>query len=331
MLVDSPPPLMSRTSRQHGFWVVFAFAMVYLPWGSTYLAMRLAVVDVPPFAMGGVRFLAAGAVMLGWCAWSGRRVRITAQDFRHLLAVGILLLSVGNMGVVWSELYVPSGLAALIVAMVPIWVAVIQAWVLRKSRIPTLGQAGLVLGVTGMLVLLWPRIASSTHMGRMEIVGIGLLLMASLAWATGSVLAGGWNLSVDVFTACAWQMILGGSVNFLVALATGQFRRAHWTLHSVSAIVYLIIFGSWIGFSAYNWLLEHVPTPKVATYAYVNPVVAVYLGWLVLGEKVDGFMLAGTVVIVAGVALLNLSKIKSLRQETPQHEAGVPLVEPAGD
>src|SRR5258707_15420396 len=144
--------------------------------------------------------------------------------------------------------------------------------------------------------------------------GVGLLVLAALGWAMGSVLAGRWTLSVDVFAASAWQMTIGGSVNMLIALITGQFHQVQWTVRGISAVIYLVIFGSWIGFSAYGWLLEHVATPKVATYAYVNPVVAVYLGWLFLNEKIDGFMLAGTVIIVAGGALGEFSKLKMLRK-----------------
>ncbi len=323
---------MTTTSlKHHRLQIALAFAMVYVLWGSTYLAMRVAVVHIPPFVMGAVRYLIAGPVMLAWCAWSGRKLRITAQDFWRLLAIAGLLLTMGNMGVAWAELYVPSGLAALIVAVVPIWVAILQAWVLRSSRMSWLGLLGLALGIAGMAVLLWPRLMSGAPMGRLEILGVGLLVLAGLGWALGSVLGGRWNLSVDVFTSSAWQMTFGGVVNLLIALASRQFPQAHWTMPGVTAIIYLVICGSWIGFSAYNWLLEHVPTAKVATYAYVNPVVAVYLGWFFLGEKIDSFMLAGTAVIIAAVALVNVSKLKGARKGTAFSEPDLPLVEPAGD
>jgi drug/metabolite transporter (DMT)-like permease len=290
--------------------------------------MRVAVEHIPPFVMGGVRYLIAGPLMLAWCAWSGRNIRLTGRDFRSLLAVGVLLLTVGNMGVAWAEVYVPSGLAALIVALVPIWVAMIQAWIFKSARLSLLGLVGLALGIVGLVVLLWPRIKPGTHLGQLEMFGVGLLVLAALGWAMGSVLAGRWTLSVDVFTSSAWQMTIGGSVNLLIALITGQFHQVQWTARGIGAVIYLVICGSWIGFSAYGWLLEHVATPKVATYAYVNPVVAVYLGWLFLNEKIDGFMLAGTVIIVGAVALVNLSKLKSLRKDTVLE---LPLVEPAGD
>ncbi|MBZ5522027.1 MAG: EamA family transporter [Acidobacteriia bacterium] len=320
------------TSKDHRIQVAFAFALVYVLWGSTYLAMRIAVVQIPPFAMGAVRYLVAGPVMLAWCAWSGRRIRLTAQDFRRLLAIGALLLMIGNMGVAWSEVYVPSSLAALVVAAVPIWVVIIQTWILRNTRLSLMGLAGMVLGVAGMVVLLWPRIMTRTPLGRLELFGVGLLLVGSMGWALGSVLGGRWSLSVDVFASSAWQMTIGGGLLALIALATGQFRHAHWSMQATAWIFYLVICGSWIGYSAYNWLLEHVPTAKVATYAYVNPVVALYLGWFFLNEKIDGFMLTGTVVIIAAVAIVNASRLKSVRkEEAPLSEPSLPLVEAAGD
>jgi drug/metabolite transporter (DMT)-like permease len=263
--------------------------------------------------MGATRFLIAGSSMLAWCALSGRKVRINRQDMLRLATVGVLLLSVANMGVAWAEEYVSSGLAALIVAAVPLWVAIMEAWVFRTRRLPLMGLLGLALGIAGMLVLLWPKISSGSHLGHAELFGAGILVCASLSWALGSILSGRWSLSVDIFTTAAWQMTIAGVVNTLIAVATGGFHKAVWTPHGVWAVLFLITCGSWIGFTAYIWLLEHVPTPKVATYAYVNPIVAVYFGWLLLHEKVDAFMLVGTIIIVAAVVLVNSSKLRNLR------------------
>lgn len=321
----------ARSDKDHRIQVAVAFALVYVLWGSTYLAMRVAVAEIPPFAMGAVRYLIAGPLMLAWCAWSGRKVRLTAQDFRRILAIAFLLLTIGNMGVAWSEVYVPSGLAALVVAAVPIWVVIIQSWILRSTRMSAMGMAGMVLGVAGMVVLLWPRIMTSTHLGRMELFGVCLLLVGSMGWSLGSVLGGRWSLTVDVFTSSAWQMTIGGTILALIALATGQFRQARWTGPATASVFYLVICGSWIGYSAYNWLLENVPTAKVATYAYVNPVVALYLGWFFLHEKIDIFMLIGTVVIIAAVAIVNVSRLKQTHEETAFREPALPIVEPAGD
>ncbi|HEY6347913.1 MAG TPA: EamA family transporter [Candidatus Angelobacter sp.] len=311
--------------KRRQFQVSLAFALVYALWGATYLAMRVAVVQIPPYVMGAVRYGIAGPLMLAYCALAGKKVRITRQDFLRLLKIGILLLSVANMGVATAEQYVPSGLAALVVAGVPIWVAIIETSVLRTRRLSAMGLAGLALGIVGMLVLMWPQI-SGAHLDRLELMGFGILLVSSASWALGSVLSGRWNLSVDVFTASAWEMTMAGIINGLVALSTGGFHKVVWSPSGLLAILFLVICGSWIGFTAYIWLLEHVPTPKVATYAYVNPVVAVYLGWMMLNEKVDAFMLAGTVIIISAVALVNLSKLRALNRAP-----ALSACEPAGD
>jgi drug/metabolite transporter (DMT)-like permease len=144
----------------------------------------------------------------------------------------------------------------------------------------------------------------------MQLIGAVVLLVASLSWTIGSIFSRRWQVGVTPFAASAWEMTFAGLVNLVIALSLGDFQTVQWTARGTGALIYLIIAGSWIGFTAYIWLLEHVPTAKVATYAYVNPVVAVALGWLILNEQVDGFMLAGTVIIVAAVVLVTRSKIK---------------------
>jgi drug/metabolite transporter (DMT)-like permease len=311
----------------HKFRVMFAFALVYLFWGSTYLAMRVAVRDLPPYVVAGTRFLIAGSVMLAVCALMGRRIRLNRHDFVRLLTVGVLLLSIANVCVLWAEKFVPSGLTALIVALVPVFVVALEAWVFRVGKMPLRGLSGLALGLVGLAVLMWPRIMSGTHLGRLELMGAGILAGGSVFWSLGSILSHRWNLSVDVFVAAAWQMTLAGAVNTLIALITGQYSRAHWTPQAIGTIFYLVVAGSWLGFTAYIWLLEHVPPPKVATYAYVNPIVAVILGWLILNEHVDAFMALGTVIIIASVALVNTTKLKRteaapVRQPEPAPVAG---------
>ncbi|HMC32073.1 MAG TPA: EamA family transporter [Candidatus Angelobacter sp.] len=301
-----------------------AFALLYVLWGSTCLAMRVIVRDMPPYVAGAVRYLIAGPIMLGTLALMGRKVSLNFQDLRRLLVISILLLSIGNIGVLWGEEYVSSGLASLIVALVPIWVVIMEAWFFRAGRMTAKGLFGLALGIVGLLVLLWPRIASSSHLGRLELLGSAILAGASFFWSLGSIFSHRYNLSVDVFVSAAWQMVLGGLVNAVIALSFGQFQRTHWTTRALSAIAYLVVFGSWLGYSAYIYLLEHVPTPKVATYAYVNPIVAVFLGWAILREHVDLFMLLGTAIIIASVALVNTSKIKRQPNDIPVSEETCP-------
>ncbi len=300
-----------------------AFALLYVLWGSTYLAMRVIVRDMPPYVAGAVRYLVAGPIMLTALALMGRKVRLTAPDLRRLLVISILLLSLGNIGVLWGEEYVSSGLASLVVALVPVWVVMLEAWVFRAGRMTPKGLFGLALGIVGLLVLLWPRIASGSRPGRLELFGAAILAGASFLWALGSIFSHRYHLSVDVFVSAAWQMTLAGTVNGIIALIFGQFQKTHWTAPALTGIGYLVVFGSWAGYTAYIYLLEHVPTPKVATYAYVNPIVAVFLGWIILHEQVDAFMLLGTAIIIASVWLVNTSKLKQ-PPSNPQQIEEVP-------
>ena len=324
-------PLSSQPQRSR---VILAFALLYILWGSTYLAMRVVVRDMPPYVAGTVRYLVSGPLMLAACALMGRKISLNRRDLGRLLIICILLLSIGNIGVLWGEEYVSSGLASLIVALVPIWVVMIEAWVFRAGRMTAKGLVGLAIGIVGLLVLLWPRIASGTHLGQLELLGAGILAGASFFWALGSVFSHRFNLTVDVFASAAWQMTLAGIVNGVIALVTGQFQKTNWTKPALAGIGYLIVFGSWIGYTAYIYLLEHVPTPKVATYAYVNPIVAVFLGWIILHEQVDAYMLLGTAIIIASVALVNTSRLKGPPSE-PSPTEEVPscpkTVNAAGD
>jgi drug/metabolite transporter (DMT)-like permease len=301
---------MSPQENSQRLKVWLSFGLVYVFWGSTYLAIKVSVEHITPLMMTGVRFLIAGPVMLAWCALSGRSIRVTRKDFLTALAIGVLLLTGGNAVVAWSEQSLPSGLASLIVAVVPIWVAVVEGFLLRRARMTTLGYGGLVLGICGLGVLLWPKLMTTSTLGHAELWASGALLLASLSWSCGTVLSRHSQLTIGPFAATGWEMTCAGVVNTILALSLGDHHKSVWTTRGVVAIAYLIVFGSWIGFTAYIWLLEHVPASKVATYAYVNPVVAVLLGWAVLHERVDAYIAVGTVIIVAAVALVTSSRIK---------------------
>ncbi|HEY2394220.1 MAG TPA: EamA family transporter [Candidatus Angelobacter sp.] len=321
---------MTVLQQQQRSRIILAFALLYVLWGSTYLAMRVIVRDMPPYVAGAVRYLIAGPIMLTALALMGRKIRLTGSDLRRLLVISILLLSTGNIGVLWGEEYVASGLASLIVALVPLWVVMIEAWGFRAGRMAPKGLFGLALGMVGLLVLLWPRIASGSHLGRLELYGSAILAGASFLWALGSIFSHRYHLTVDVFVSAAWQMTLAGIVNGIIALVFGQFQKTHWTNHALTGIAYLVMFGSWAGYSAYTYLLEHVPTPKVATYAYVNPIVAVFLGWVILHEQVDIYMLLGTAIIIASVWLVNTSKLKQ-PQAIGEMQSHTDAVKAAGD
>ena len=294
--------------------VVLAFALVYIFWGSTYLGIRIAVQRLAPILLAGVRFSIAGTAMLAFCRVSGRKTRVTLDQFWRLAFIGVLLLAISNAILAWSELYVPTGLAALIISITPIWFLFIDHVLLRRvtrSHAQPVGRTALVgvgLGIAGMIVLLWPRLRETGTLGTWQLLAALGLLGSSFSWAFGSVLAREWRVRVDALVGAGWQMMIAGVVDIVVALALGEHRVAHWDHAALGAVLYLVVFGSWVGYSAYVWLLRHVPTTKVATYAYVNPVVAVILGWAILGEPVDRFMFTGAAIIVPAVALVTTAE-----------------------
>jgi drug/metabolite transporter (DMT)-like permease len=272
---------------------------------------------VPPVLMAGIRFSISGPLLLAFCLLSGRTVAVGRDRLLKLALIGFLLLGVSNAMLAWSELYVPTGLAALIVAVVPIWFLVVERFLLPTGdRVPPSALAGVALGLVGMVVLFWPKLTATRTLGPWGLIASVSLLGSSFCWAFGSVLSRRWHLNVDPVVASAWQMTFAGIIDSCGGLLLGQHHQASWTAAGLGAIVYLVVFGSWVGYSAYIWLLRHVPTAKVATYAYVNPIVAVFLGWLFLGESVDRYILAGAAIIVPAVALVT-------RAETPAADAQV--------
>jgi drug/metabolite transporter (DMT)-like permease len=314
---------MSPT-RPSRFAVILAFGLVYLFWGSTYLAIDIAVQSIAPALMCGVRFSIAGVVMLAVCAATGRRIWYSAKQIALSSVVGILLLMGGNLTLSWAELTVPSGLAALIIAITPLWFLVLDSLLLGHHHISWRGKAGLGLGMAGLVVLFWPELHSTSALGRRELWSSLSLIGGSFSWALGSVLSKRWQSGMDVFSGTGWQVTAAGAANLVFALAAGDFARVQWTPRGIGAVLYLVVCGSWIGYTAYIWLLEHVPTSKVSTYAYVNPVVAVFLGWLVLHERVDRFIVTGSVIVVLSVILVTSAKVKgaAVVEELPAVEAG---------
>ncbi len=321
---------MTEAQSQHRLRVAFAFGLVYLFWGSTYLGIRIAVESFPPYVMGALRFSMSGAIMLAICAAQGKKIAIGRSDFLKLSVIGILLLSIANVLLGWAEIYVPTGLAALIVAVVPLWFLVIDTWLMKGDHLSRRGLVGVVLGIAGLVILLWPKLlAARAGLGKMQFLAGLLLVGTSGVWAFGSTLSRRWTIGVDVYTATGWEMLIAGAVNTAVALLLGDFSRAHWTASGMGAILYLVTFGSLVGYTAYIWLLDHVPTGKVATYAYVNPMVAMFLGWLILHEKIDAYIAAGSVVIVAAVALVTSAKVRP-RAGVPSDER-LPACEQGAD
>ena len=307
--------------------IIVAFGLVYVFWGSTYLGIGIAVEQIPPGVMCAARFLVAGTVMLAYCALTGHRIRFSARQLGHLAAVGILLLMGGNLTLSYAERIVPTGLAALLTAVSPLWFLALDSLLLGDHHISRRGKIGLVIGIAGVVVLIWPDLRHPNVLGHRELWWSLAVPLSSFSWSLGSVLSKKWQTAAaDPFSATAWQMVFAGIGNLIFALLVEKPSSVTWTLRGVGAILYLVVFGSWIGYTAYIFLLQHVPTSKVSTYAYVNPVVAVFLGWLVLHERIDRYILMGSAIIVASVVLVTSAKI-SKRVAAEE----LPAVEAAGD
>jgi drug/metabolite transporter (DMT)-like permease len=318
---------MNHTGTPTRWQVVFAFALVYVFWGSTYLGIGIAVEHIPPGLMCGARFLTAGVFMLAYCGVTGRKIRYPVRELGHMAAVGILLLMGGNLTLSYAERVVPTGLSALLVAVSPLNFLLLDSLLLGDHHISRRGKVGLAIGILGVVVLIWPELIHPSSLGRRELWWSIALLGGSFTWALGSVLSKKWKTpSTDPFAATAWQVTFAGIANFVFALLFEKTSAAIWTVRGVGAILYLIVCGSWIGYTAYIFLLQHVPTSKVSTYAYVNPVVAVFLGWLILHERIDRYILLGSAIIVASVVLVTSAKI-----HTRPDEEELPAVEATGD
>lgn len=305
--------------------VFLAFGLVYLLWGSTYLGIDIAVQSIPPALMCAIRFFIAGVIMLAVCAASGHQIIYSLRQIALAAVVGLLLLMGGNLTLSYAELSVSTGLAALIIAVTPLWFLVLDSLLLGDHHISGRGKAGLALGVIGLFILFWPELHNDA-LGHREFWASVSLLGGSFSWALGSVLSKRWQSGMDVFSATGWQVTAAGVGNFIFALLNRDFARVTWTVRSLGAVAYLVVCGSWIGYTSYIWLLKHVPTSKVSTYAYVNPVIAVILGWLILHERVDRYILAGSAVVVLSVILVTSAKV---REKTVSEE--LPAVEAAGD
>jgi drug/metabolite transporter (DMT)-like permease len=290
--------------------VLTAFAAVYIVWGSTYLAIRYAVATIPPFLMGGARFLVSGAILYAWTRGRGTP-RPTIRQWRDASIAGALMLCAGNGAVAWAEERVPSGLAALIVAVVPLWMVLLDWLRPRGTRPSLLTMAGVLVGLGGLIVLVGPTdIDSAEHVDRIASI---VLIVGSLAWAAGSVYSRYGEQPDSSALATGMQMIAGGGILVAIGLATGELRS--FSVAGVSGASwigwgYLVTFGSLVGFTAYVYLLNTVSPAKASTYAYVNPVVAVFLGWLIAHEPISVSMILGAAIILGAVAMISASQTR---------------------
>lgn len=295
----------SRTS------LIIAFATIYLVWGSTYLGIRVAVETLPPFLMAGARFIVAGGVLAGWLA-ATRGFCATARQWRDNAIIGTFLLLGGNGLVAWAEQFIPSGLTALLIGSTPL-IMVLTEWAWRGGHRPTaITGAGLCLGCAGVAWLAAPW--ESPAKGGLDLGGVIAILAACVFWSFGSIYGRRLRQPAEPLTASALQMLCGGVALMLAAFAHGDwamFSLAAVSTRSGLALVYLILVGSLVGFSTFVWLMKHSTPARVSTYAYVNPLVAVFLGWLILGEPVTARTLAAAAVIVISVAIITTQRGRS--------------------
>ena len=283
---------------------LLSFFAVWFIWGSTYLAIRFAIDTLPPWMMAGMRFLSAGAILYAWCRWRGAP-RPTNAEWRTAAIVGLLLPAAGNGTVVWSEGHAPSGIVALLVATVPLWMLVLR-W--RAGDVPSraVDWAGVALGLTGVALL----VSNGATAGGVSPLVLAVMLAGTFSWAFGSLWSRAQPAPRAPLLAAAMEMLVGGTVLMVAGALSGepaQLAAAHVSVRSMVSLAYLSIFGSLLAFSAYKYLLAEVTPAQVGTYAFVNPVVAVLLGWTFAGEPLGARTVAAMSVIVAAVVLITFA------------------------
>lgn len=304
--------------------VVVAFATVYLVWGSTYFFIQRAVEHIPPFILGAIRFIVAGSLLLGWCAYKGEKL-FNWSHIKPSLVSGLLMLFIGNGAVIWAEQTLASSLVAVLVSSAPIWFVVLDKpkWKQNLTSRPTV--LGLIVGFIGVILLFSEQASKALGAGNsLQVIGLVVLIIGAMAWAGGSLYSKYHSKATSASVNTAWQMLAAG-----IAFIPGSFINNEWsTFHFASvttgswlSLLYLITMGSLAGFSAYVWLLQVRPATQVSTYAYVNPVVAVLLGVIFAGEQMTILQLAGLAVILLSVLLINLAKYRSEKKSLNNNAA----------
>lgn len=291
--------------------LVLSFAAIYVIWGSTYLAIRFAVETIPPLMVAGMRHLVAGSVMVAW-AWK-RGYRVTREELKASAVLAFLFFFISHGSLHWAEQTVPSGLSALLVAGEPLIVALMGLFIGHKTRFTWMSGAGLAIGFLGVALLSTDK----TLMGG-SITGALMIIVGTISWSIGMFYAPKARLPKDAIARSAWPMFLGSLMLLTGAAATGEMSRltlAAFTWKATGGLLYLIVFGSIVAFTAYTWLLERTSPVFLATHTYVNPIVAVLLGWLLAGEAVDGRLLVAGAMVVASVVMVSVKTVGSRRSE----------------
>ena len=306
-------------SRREKFAPLAAWAAVCFFWGTTYLAIRVGLETLPPVLFGGLRFLTAGTLLFTIIkVWTGARLPKGREWFDQVF-VGLALLGVGNGLVVWAEQWIPSGPAALLVATGPFWVMGLERFLREGERLNGRAIAGLVVGFGGLALLVAPNLYG-TSVGRNYLWGMLALQAACAAWSIGSVYAKHHPTGVAPLMGASIQMLVAGAVLVLTGVILGEWKEVHFSSRSFGAFLYLIVFGSIIAYGSYTYAVQKLPLSLVSTYSYINPVIAVLLGWIVLSEQLSWRVIAAMLIILGGVAMVKSGrarlKKKSLHQES---------------
>jgi drug/metabolite transporter (DMT)-like permease len=303
---------MSGNAPSHRVKLLVAFFLIYFIWGSTYLAIRYAVETMPPFLMAGTRFFTAGLLMYGFLRWRGAS-NPSRNQWVKLSVVGVFMFLCGNGFVVWAEQYIASGLAALLVSLLPLWLMLFDWWWAQGPKPTPAALCGIALGIAGTVLLLDPGSIAGSDI---YVPGALMVLLASVGWAFGSIYSKRFRHPSSIFMSAACQMIGGGVALLLTALLLGETSDFDWrgvSAVSLGGFAYLMVFGSMIAISAYVWLLQNASASSISTYAFVNPAVAIFLGWLIAGEVVTPHILAGAGIILAGVVLVIRASARAKR------------------
>jgi len=299
----------------------FAWAAVCLIWGTTYLGIRITLETIPPWLMSGMRWIIAGTLLGGYLLARGERLPST-RAWRGIVFLGVTLLVLGNGGVVWAEQYVPSGLAAVIVAASPFWMAGVEAFRPDGEKLTLRTIAGLVVGFCGILLLVWPDLIHGTASGRGFLAGVIALQIACDGWSIGSSYSRRHARTENIFMITAAQMLAGGVMMLALGLVQGESRSLHFSARTAAALTYLSTVGALGGFVAYTYALRHLPVALVSLYAYINPVIAVALGVTFMAEPFNSRMAAAVALVFAGIAIIGRPRDANepVADATPEQE-----------